>query len=239
MNFQQQLNKFDELMKSAANDADLSSLFKSPPRGKIRERFKIYAEGFDIRSKEALEESYQKLPDFFPKHDWLSLGYKYVRKYPSTSHNLHDLIEKFPEFLKEAGVNSDLVEFARLERSIAHSFNAFDEKPKISLERIAEITEESHFKFQASVELFESNWNVASRWLGKTKTLIEQKEYSLIYRVNDTALIRILDEKEFVVLRRLKSGQTLSHALLDVSLTPELLTKWLSSWISQNIIWDL
>jgi len=230
---QSSLKNFQRMIDLPERDWDLS-IFQKPASGRLEDRFAVYANGFGIRSKEAMEEVFELFPTYVGAEKWDEMGALYIQSYPSSSYSLGDIGNLFPQFLKENSADEVWIELAEFELRVWKSFHAFDGPRKISRETLTKISENSYFDFQASMSLNSMSSSVAAAWLSRSNfkgEISKVSEYSVIYRTDDRVRARILEKREFYVLERLKSGMNLSDALGDIELKPEDLESWLHHWL--------
>ncbi len=229
---------FDRGIRNFPQSEFVRTLFKPPPRGSWKERFSIYGTGYGVRSREAVEEIYELLPNVVGEKRWLKLGGRYCNLYPSKSYNLGDLGKSFPEFLKHYRYPISWYEVARFEREIDASFHMFHRAVEFGRAELSQITETSRFEFQTSCRLFSSSFQVAAAWQERANRpkIRRKNENSLIYRYENVVRVKILSpmESEFLsqLMRRKTLGATVSHSKID----SECLQRFIQFFLAHQLI---
>ncbi|MGE4107330.1 MAG: putative DNA-binding domain-containing protein [Bacteriovoracia bacterium] len=238
-NMHSELKIFDEAIQKFPESA--LDFLKPPKRGSLSDRFRIYAEGYSLRTQSAMEEIFELLPKLIGEEEWHRLGGAYVRLRPSKNYSFNHIGESFPEFLDQLGVDRRWLAVADFELKIWHSFHAHQKEIMLRPDALTQISGDTQFLLQDSLFLFESEWNVAEIWKRRNSIspLENKKEYSFIFRDHDSVTVEIIDKHLFEFLNSLKTGSTLGKALDKYMITSEALSKVLHRLVSKEIIYGI
>jgi hypothetical protein len=231
--------EFDRAMTRFPFEGD-RLLFQDPPLGFWSERFSIYASGFELRSRIAMEDIYRILSKLLGEEKWRLLGGAFFDEYPSRSFSLNHIGDNLPRFMIQAAWEKSWIDLAQLELFIWKSFHAFEKQNEITESDISSIESESCFLFQKSAHLFKSEFQVVKAW--QTKTKIETgREFSLIYRKNFEVFAVVLSEEEFGILKRLEEGYSLGDAVdaLEAEIEPQIFSRWLKEWLGIGLFYGI
>lgn len=231
----QSIREFDDAIKNFPSPV-IGDLFQQPKRGGIADRFSVYATGYDVRSRDAMEEMYSVLPKVIGEEPWLRLGALYTKVFPSRSHNLSTLGKRLPEFMRDQSYAVGHCDMAELELQVSNVFHS-PRSAALTGDDFSKLSEQSRFEFCPSTVLFSSKFNCISVWksLGDLR-LAEIPEYGVLYRKNFSVGLNRISESEFKTLERIASGSNLGAAIDDVEteIESEDLSQWLRFWLDCN-----
>jgi hypothetical protein len=238
MPLKEQMKAFTELVQNfePQEPQDPASLFDSPKKGKWHDRFQMYASGYLVRTREALEGQYKHLPKLMDEEAWNAIGQSYIFESQRIPWNLNYIGDALPEFLREKEVATRWLELAELELLIDQSFRQDEVPVEITEEDLASIDDETIFEFRPTTKLYESDYDLDAFFTDENKTRCHhQKTWILVYRQDYTVFVKAVEEAEYRILFRLMSGRRLSEALKDIDLTAEQLTEYFGGWFGLNL----
>ncbi|UCH91871.1 MAG: putative DNA-binding domain-containing protein [Nitrospirota bacterium] len=184
----------------------------------------VYRTGHIVRMTEALGETFEAVWWVAGDENYFRLAKEFLLTQSSTSYNLSDFGQSFPDFLAERQPFSDLpfiADLARFEWAFKEVFHlpphtslTADEFQKYSLSGNLRLA------FGPSVRLFRSPYSVYEIWkLRGTRqeslpeALWNQPQYLLCYKHNQQVYIKHLNPPEFQILEFLLSGSGIDNAL--------------------------
>jgi len=158
--FQAVVNNSDELTSEVRQQGEMTT----------NERIAIYAEGYQLRLIEALQDSYPALHTLMGDDDFESLCLEYIDNYPSKHFSIRYFGLHLAEFLCENQdyKNSELLqEMARFEWALRGAFDSQDQLV-LNLSDLSQIEPEQwselRFYLHPSIRILNLNWNVPSLW---------------------------------------------------------------------------
>ncbi len=246
----------DQIVSPSSNSSSRQVSEWLNPQGSAQgiERLSVYAAGYIARTHDGLLEAFQAVCNLVGADYFHDLVKDYVRQYPSKTYNLSLIGKNLPEFLETSPLKQTfpfLPDLARLEWLIVESFHAFDEKPVDQSEFSKVPVEEweaAKFKFQPSVRLFESNWQIADIWKARrklegTKLNIQKTiQRVLIFRRDFQVQIETLEALQFSLYERLMKGETLGEAceILADEIGDQMppIAEWFSRLCAQGILME-
>lgn len=231
------LKKFDMALKRGVAP---SNLFVSNSRKSLEERFRIYAEGYGLRSQEAMQEVYPHFRRLVGKRKWNSLGAAYISDFRSRDPNLSNLGCFFSLFLKRIRAPKAYVELANVEWVMNESFHSSHMKRPLSLEAFKKIHEDSRFVFSQATRLMKCSHGCAGFISSlKARSIKRRKEYLVIYRQGFLVFVDSVSLSEYRVLEALRSGATLGAALERQNIDTSHLSHWLKRWCDHEYFQEI
>lgn len=216
-------------------------------------RLDVYSGAYPTRVFESLSEMYPAIQRVLGDQAFLSLGGRYVQRYPSTDYNLSNLGLKLPEFLAEDLLTESLPflpDLADLERAVIRAFHAWTQ-PALDLPAISAIDPEKlgecRLGFQPETRLVSSRWPVVTirenREMPDSQFRVQVEgnpERAIVHRTGYEVAVRKLDEMEYSALLTLLEGRTIWEALeaLPAGSTdaPPPVEGWFRSWVTEGLL---
>ena len=250
------LAEFQRLMKScirpgpAARPAGAQEWLNAQRGTPASERLKVYAEGYLVRMREALEEVYEAVRFVVGEREFGALAQAYAAAHPSHDYSLSLVGRALPEFLAGAPVTRGLPflpDLARLEWLICQAFHAF-EQPPLDRAVLASVPtdqwERLQLGFQPSVGLAASAWPILDIWNARRGprdtvdlTVADRPQRVLVFRRELSVQCEALDEPQFTLLAALLAGRALGEACGAVRASdPLALTSWFARWMGGGLI---
>jgi len=161
---------------SAMDERSAEACFREPPRGRIADRWHIYAAGYLTRLGEALENDYPALRRIVGRHPFDALVRRYARSHPPRSHDLGLAGDRLPRFLEADGLSRKLPflpDLARLEWALAQAFVSEDARPLRwdDLQAMdAESVSEMHWRLMPGTTVLRSEWPLIELWECKDRS---------------------------------------------------------------------
>ena len=190
----------------------------------VLDAVEVYRRGYRARLTEALGETFEAVWWVLGDDGFFRLADRYLHAYPSRSHNLSDVGEHLPAYLKETEESQEfpfLPELARFEWMFKELFHT-GQHDSVPPERIQSLiaTSDASVMFGAAVRLFESPYAVYSVWNRKqtapddrSSLVLDREQRLLLYKKNRQILVKEVDGAELQVLSSLMAGQTIAQAI--------------------------
>ncbi|HTL48841.1 MAG TPA: DUF692 family protein [Verrucomicrobiae bacterium] len=229
------------------------SLLNRQGRASGEERMDVYAGGYAARMRDALDDVYEALNRILGEKLFWEMAQAYAAEYPSQEYNLSLAGRHLPEFLqKQNPITAKfpfLPDLAALERLVAASFHAFDEKP-LAPSDLAGLSpddfERIRIFFQPSVAVMKSAWPVCDLWearnapAGKLNVPFEGRPQNVLVGRRDLKVhCQVLDGRQVLLLELLLSGKTLGEAceiLLQGGDEPLPVSEWFAQWMAAGFL---
>lgn len=217
------------------------------------ERMAVYAEGYIVRIREALEEVYEAVRQVLGRETFADLARDYARRHPSRDYNLSRTGRHLPAFLAEHPLARELPflpDLAALEWAVSESFHAFDQ-PLVSAAEFSSIPAErlgnARLLFQPSVHLAASEWPVLDIWKQRKRPrgevsvdLAGRPQHVLVFRQGVHVRCEPLEPAQHDLLAGLLAGRTLGEACGELAAragSAELpLSDWFAGWVQRGLI---
>lgn len=232
----------------------IESQLKTPPKGSLRDRIAIYADGYYGRLQETLASDYEILAFLLGDKAFSHLCKIYVTAYPSTSYSLNFLGQHLSRFLSEKSPFKKspwLAEIAACEWAEAEAFSAVNARLLTIAElqsQPAEKWPELQFYLHPSCHLLQLQWNsFAMMQTFKTKkrhlkpAKMKNPKALLIWRCQLQIRQCFLDNLELNILEAIQKNcsfmaicELLSQEMQDDEAAKYLVSK-LYSWLQDKI----
>ncbi len=219
----------------------------------------VYADMYFWRFIDIMSEEYPTVQHILGKELFNQVVRDYIARHPSTHYNLNRLSIKFPDYLlKEAGEiphQPFVAAVATVERVME---DAFDDphREKISPEAIQGIPGEQwpdiRLQFNPALYLLELEYPVndymTAVYENRHMDIPQaQKTFAVVYRSNYTVWREDLDYESYLLLSRLKDGESLGEALenctqqegVDADKITASLGEWFQQWTAQEFFCGL
>ena len=182
----------------------------------------VYACGYVARLTESLGETYEACWRVLGDEDFFKVAESYIRRYPSSTHNLSDYGASMPDFLRGQACSLQLLgDLAAYEWEFKELFHAPPHQG-LSAAALAEKTRpDSRFVFGSALRLLSLDHRIyaiwkrdrsddtplePSQWEGTQRLALYKKEGNPIF-------VRELTVGEYAALRSLSAGNKLDEAL--------------------------
>ncbi len=149
---------------------DLAALIDKNGKLARHEKMTIYAEAYQLRLIEALQDSFPALHTLLGDDRFDGLARDYILQYPSQHFSIRYFGRRLAEFLhgNDRDPQSDLLsEMAGFEWALRHAFDAADEK-SVNPDILQQIQPTQwpvlRFRLQPSLQLLDLQWNVPVLW---------------------------------------------------------------------------
>ncbi|MEZ5585494.1 MAG: DNA-binding domain-containing protein [Sedimenticolaceae bacterium] len=226
---------------------------QSSPQASAQQRLDIYATGYRLRLKEALQTDYEKLHAYLGDALFDRLMDAYIDRYPSQATSLRDYSRHMDGLLKSLPPYCDvpvLVEIERIERAFNHSFDAADSEP-LRIDALADVPPANWptmcLGFHASLCLLSNRYNSFPIWQALSNDqvppeVVDDPVSWLVWRKDLISRYRALSEAEACALRTAISGGNFGelcegllayHAAEDV---PQQAVIMLQTWIAEKMV---
>jgi hypothetical protein len=155
--------------------AERETLFRRPRRGRVADRWHVYAHGYVARIVEALGLEYAAVCRILGGEAFASLVERYLGVFPPRSFDLARVGDRLPQLLDFDRLSAELPflpDLARLERKLAEVFTAADAVPLAWAELRAKSPEEiADIPLDAvpAVALLRSAWPLRALWSVRLK----------------------------------------------------------------------
>ena len=212
---------------------------------KHAERFGLYRGNLVSTWGKALSAAYPVIEQLVGAEFFAALAREYGCAHPSDSGDLNRFGAHFEQFLRSFKPVQDLPylpDMARLEWQL-HRIHYAAQAPALQAHDINPQTlEQSAFPWQATAQLFESEWAVVPLWLAhrgaEFPQVMAQPSGALLSRPQWTAQVTPLQAPAYAALKALKIGETFGAALdaafaLDENFD---LAASLQHWLQQQIL---
>ena len=240
----------------SAGGAVLSEQAPLNPQGGApgEERLAVYAEGYVVRIREALAETYEAVLHVLGRETFAELAVGYARRHPSREYDLGLAGRHLPEFLAEHPLTRELPflpDLARLEWAAMEAFHAFEQPPLSTAELAglpAEGLERAHFLFQPSVRLASFGWPVVEIWEQRKRPreevsveLAGRPQRVLIFQQGGQVHCELLEPAQHELLAALLEGRPLGEsfeAWVGREEQPPI-SAWFAGWVQRGLITGL
>ena len=223
------------------------------------ERISVYADMYFWRFIEIMSEEYPTVEHLLGAERFQQVVRDYVTRHPSTYYNLNRLSVKFPQYLLEEARELPHQPFvaavAMVERIMEDAFDA-PRREKVSPETIQSIPGEQwpdiRLQFNPALYLLELDYPVNDYMTAVNENRhmdIPQAErtFVVVYRCNYTVWREDLDYEGYLLLSRLKAGESLGDALencalqegVDADKITTSLGEWFQQWTAQEFFCGL
>ena len=226
---------------------------QSTPEASARQRLGVYATGYRLRLREALETDYERLHVYLGDALFERLADAYIDRFESHSSSLRDYSRHMGELLQTLAPYCDLPvvqEIERIERAFNHSFDAADSAP-LAPDALARVPAEGwpsmRLGFHASLKLLSNAYNSFPIWRalsnGQVPPEVEHEAATwLVWRKGLVSRYRCLSGAEACALQTAVSGadfSTLCEALLAhhaAEAVPQQAVMLLQTWIAEEMV---
>lgn len=231
------------------NDA-VTDYISKPEDMNAKDRLQVYYNDYFFRLRDALQEDYEKTCRLIGKSKFEFLAKAYMKAYPSTSYTLREIGYEFPKFLETQKQDPALVELATFECGMIYALYATDAM-QLTLESLAVIDPDAWpdlcFHFHPSVQKLTAEYNTVEMWSALDNNQIiksrrlDQPSISIIWRHNQGAFFRQIDEKEAVLFSTIQSGATFSGLceMMMNAAEEEEIVSWIAGilqiWVSEGL----
>lgn len=214
----------------------------------VEEAFDVYANGYKARLTEALGETYESIRKFAGDEIFFEVCADYILKNPSTTYNLSDYGQTFPEYLKTLPAQKDypfLYDLAVLDRNRNYLFH---QRQELGIDGVAvqsKLKEDSAVSFVSSLLFSHSEFDVVRIWkeLQAEEFRVEnlndyRRSFSVLtFKDEDKIKMQTLSSKTFEALHSLNQGHGIDKALLG--LEPEQVTDLFKNLMNYRLIRDV
>ena len=218
------------------------------------DRISIYANMYFWRLIEVMSHEYPTVSHVLGEELFNKVVKNYLTHHPSTYYNLNQLSNKFPFYLlaevKDIPHQEFVAAVATVERAME---DVFDERhvERIPIETLQKIPDEKwadiRLQFNPALYLLELDYPVnaymtAVREDRHMNIPQPEKTFVAVYRCNYKVWRDDLDRDRYLLLSRLKGGETLGAALeacavlpdVDIDLLSANLGEWFKEWATQE-----
>ena len=226
----------------------------STPALKAYERMEIYNQQYWYRLLTIMQEEFPVLRHLMGIEAFNSLVEKYLGEFPSESHFLSELHDKFIPFIEtyfDFEADTMLLEAAKYDSALSNSFEAKEQNP-LDPQTLSENEQlnlsDSTLTLQDHSYIFELNYDFQTY-----RDLVEddeeevifpnletKKHHVLIYRENNVVVQEAITSTQFKLLELFKNGSSINDALSELESEfsesdLENLQVWFSEWISKRL----
>lgn len=233
--------------------SDAEGYIESTPEASAAQRLSIYASGYRLRLKEALETDYEQLHAYLGDALFDRLMDAYIDRFPSHATSLRDYSQHMDILLRETLPFSGipvLRELERIERAFNRSFDAADAGPldPVVLETLpAEAWPTMRPRPHASLHLLRCRYNSFPIWRALARETVppevsEAPSTWVIWRKDLVSLYRSLEAPEADALAVVVGGgdfSALCESLLahyPESEVPVQAVTLLRTWIDEQMV---
>lgn len=234
----------------------LEKVIESTPMMSARDRLNIYANGYRMRLKEALQTDFDKLHSYLGDAQFDALMNRYIDTHPSHTTSLRYFSIALAEMLAQESPYSEhieLAELAKIEQAFANSFDAGN-AACLSLEHFASIPEQAwpslQLTMQPSLQIMACYSNAFAIWKALSAGELppeaqhrDEVEYWVVWRRPDLiSHYRPLAFAEYTALKSMSEGDSfaeLCEQLLDLfseTDTPIKAIGFLQSWVQEDML---
>jgi len=221
------LSEIQELFFSALRDEPEPFATRIEPIAKLspQECIRIYSRGYSVRLTDALGETFDATWWILGDEDFFKLSGKYIYSTVSHCYDLSDYGYDFPKFLSRQALAAetpflpDLARFEWLFKEIFHKPNVKNE-----IDGGIGFAENSRFIPSSSAKLLSSRYPIYDIWKLRSGPIEELSKIDLstsqnllIYKQESQVRVRMLDADEYIFMRALFNGNSIS-ATLDIAL---------------------
>jgi hypothetical protein len=243
----------DSMMNAilAGDTESAGALLREKDGFPARAQLAVYAQGYRIRLREAIEGAYPALHYYLGKGAFELLAEGFIAQYPSRHFNLDRYVIGFGPYVAQACADVFACELAELESTIHLVYQA-EETPALGVEWAQAQTPESFaaapLGLRAASRLFAFDYPVeeyfaAFREEKKPATPAPRPNWLLVLRHKHQVKRLALGEAEYLLLSLLAEGHTLGEALDHPHLQPHLdehsavhLRDWMARWINEGVL---
>ena len=193
-------------------------------------RLAVYAEGYQVRLREALAEAYEAIHHILGGDAFGALAREYARRYPSHDYNLSFAGRHLPDYLPQSSWAERLPflpDLARLEWAVCQAFHAF-EQPPIDPAQYAswslEDWQRACVSLQPSVGVVVSNWPILDLWAARTAPreaidiqLESRPQSVVVFRQDVRVRAECVTPLQAALIDGLRQGRTLGDVCADVA----------------------
>lgn len=202
----------------------------------------VYRGGYPARMSEALGETFEACWRVLGDEEFLEACKIFCRSVPSTSHNLSDYGESFPDFLlnRFQAETPFIGDLARLEWAYKDLFHARPHTALTAEQLSVAVKENSVLVFGSAVQLLSFDFKVVDIWRRDrsdatplSRSDWDGKECALLYKSGGTQVFsRVLAAPEASVINSILNGISLDNTLAASTLD-ESTARHFFSFISQ------
>lgn len=213
------------------------------------DRISIYANMYFWRLNEVISNEYPTVAHVLGEELFYNVVKDYAVHHPSTHYNLNRLSIKFPHYLlieaKDIPHQAFVAAFATVERAMEDVFD-MPHVERIPMQALQNIPDDKwaniRLEFNPALQLFELEYPVndymtAVREDRHMDIPQPEKTFAVIYRSNYILWRQNLDQEPYILLSRLKDGDSLGKVLEACALLPgvdmEKLTSNLGDWFKE------
>ncbi|SFG72418.1 hypothetical protein SAMN05518865_11710 [Duganella sp. CF458] len=231
--------------QQAFSDALFAPAAEAALQLKHKERFGLYRGNLASTWSKALAAAYPVIAQLVGGEFFAAMAREYGRAHPSDSGDLNRFGAHFEPFLRSFAHVKDLPylpDMARLEWQLHRIHYARHELALQAQDINPQTVEEQVFVWQATAQLFESEWAVVPLWLAHQGMPFPQNmneaSRALLSRPEWTAQLTPLQAPQYAALHELKEGKTVGAALdaafaLDENFN---VAASLQQWLQQQIL---
>jgi len=224
------------------------------PQGGVpgEERMAVYAEGYQVRIREALAERFEAVRFVLGEETFRRLSAGYAAAHPSRDYNLSLAGRHLPNFLRSDPLGRELPflpDLADLEWEVAEVFHA-EWLPPLPPERFAGIPperlEQVRLSFQPGLRTVRSDWPVLEIWKSRkqerstVKLQVAGRPQSVLIRREEMKVrCELLAPAALRLLEALRSGRTVGEGLERLEAAGESdppVGDWFSAWMGAGLI---
>ena len=238
---------------SSRGDAALASWLYVPHGARPTERMQIYRDGYPIRIRESLAETYAAIAHLVGDHAFSELADRYAASVPLTSYNLNDAGAQLAQFLRQDRLSVErpyLADLAALEWRVAAAFHAMEHPPfdPRTLDWSADEWAGAVLYFQPSVTVLSSPWPLLDLWTahetGRDARDIDlhgEPEHLIVRRAGLIVRCESVSPDELFALQLLLDGHSLGASMeqLDANGSDAaVVMTWFSRWTTAGMMVD-
>lgn len=229
---------------------------QSTPDTSAEQRMGIYATGYRLRLKEAIETDYERLYSYLGDELFDQLMDCYIDKYHSHHPSLRYYSQHMTELLASQepfSGNPELVEIAAIEQAFNFSFDAAN-CAAIQVEQLAQFPPDDwpsmQIQFHPSIRLLSCNYNSFPIWKALADeqpppSLEQEASTWMVWRRDLVSRYRPLSDAEARALDLMMHGANFSELCeglleyLDEESTPQQAVTYLQAWINDKMVCQL
>lgn len=211
----------------------------------LHTRLAVYSDAYFLRLAECLGDDFRAVKRALGTEGFTRLAADYLKAHPSRSPFINDAGAAFPSFLRGHPFSRKipyLPELAALERAALTALFT----DRASAGDLSRLLPTSRLVLDPTVRLVRTRWAVDRLW--KSRGLPEgrgprrlgrpEPRRLLLWRDDDWARTRNLNEAEWTILERLSAGKTLAAALmgLEKKTAPAVLRGWFARWTADGVL---
>jgi len=212
--------------RSADHSVECGRLGEILPGGSLTSgaALEVFRTGHIVRLTEALGETFEAIWWVAGDDHYFQLAKEFLLSHPSTSYNLSDFGQSFPEFLDQRHPFSDLLFLPDLARFEGLFKEVFHLPPHTGLTQDQfqhfPLSGDLRLTFGPSVRLFRSPYSVYEIW--KLRRTIQESlpeevrstpQWLLLYKQQQQVHIKHLSKAEYLLLHHLHSGASIEESL--------------------------